>query len=415
MSRREIVITGMGVVSPIGVGLESYWQSLLGRANGIGVRDGFAETSTPFRIAGKVRDFDAKHYVKPRKALKIMCEPIQFACAAAAMAFEQANIDSSSVSPDRIGTIFGTESFFANPNEVADAFRTCMIGQKFDHDLWGEIGIKQIQPLWMLKYLPNMAASHIAISIDARGPSNSICQGEVSGLLALIEAADLIQRGVADVVLTGGTGAQMELSAMLTRGCHLLSQRIQEPEHACRPFDQDRDGTVTGEGAGAIVLESAEHAKARGAVPLARLAGWSRSFQNPEQEQFPIALQKNFESTLKHAEVTASEIGLVNANASGSVRGDLVEAIAIEHVFESTPVVAHKGNFGNIGAGTSIVELIGGILAIEKGKIPPTLNCDRIDPECRINVVTAETSMEKQGVLKSSFSASGQIGSVVLN
>ncbi len=280
-SRREIVITGMGVVSPIGVGPEKFWQSLVSGTNGVRVREGFEGAESPFRIAARVQDFDAKQYVKPRKALKIMCEPIQFACAAAAMAFEQAEIDKTTISPDRVGTIFGTESFFANPTEVSDAFQRCLVDGKFDYDRWGEIGIKEIQPLWMLKYLPNMAASHIAISIDARGPSNSICQGEASGLLALVEGADLILRGVADVVVTGGTGSQMEMSAMLTRGCHMLSQRIHDPEHACRPFDRDRDGMVNGEGAGALVLESAEHAKARGAVPLARLAGWSRSFQSP--------------------------------------------------------------------------------------------------------------------------------------
>jgi 3-oxoacyl-[acyl-carrier-protein] synthase II len=413
-SGREIVITGIGVVSPIGVGQEKFWQSLLNGVSGIDVREGFSAADTPFRIAAKVKGFDAKQYVKPRKALKIMCEPIQFACAAAAMAFEHAKLDGVAISPDRIGTIFGTESFFANPNEVADAFRKCMSGREFDHDLWGEIGIRAIEPLWMLKYLPNMAASHIAISIDARGPSNSICQGEASGLLAMIEAADLIQRGVADIVLTGGTGSQMEMSAMLTRGCHKLSQRIHEPERACRPFDRDRDGMVTGEGAGAVVLESAEHASARGATPLARLAGWSRSFQDPEHADFPLAIQQNFEASLQHAQMLPSEIGLVNANASGSVRGDLVEAVAIERVFGQTPVVAHKGNFGNTGAGSSIVELLGAMLAIEQGIIPPTLNCDVVDPLCHVNVVTSKTSLEKRGVLKSSFSSSGQICSIIL-
>ena len=404
----------MGVVSPIGVGTENFWQSLLDRTNGVRDREGFEQVESPFRIAARVRDFDAKQYVKPRKALKIMCEPIQYACAAAAMAFEQAQIDKTTISPDRIGTIFGTESFFANPREVSDAFQHCLVDGKFDYDRWGEIGMKEIQPLWMLKYLPNMAASHIAISIDARGPSNSICQGEVSGLLALIEAADLIQRGVADVVLTGGTGSQMELSAMLTRGCQNLTRRIHDPEHACRPFDRDRDGTVNGEGAGALVIESAEHASARGASPLARLAGWSRSFQSPGDRQFPLAIQQSFESTLDHAKMTPADIGLVNANASGSVRGDLVEAIAIEQVFGDTPVVAHKGNFANLGAATSIVELIGAVLAVQHGEVPPTLNCDFVDPECHVNVVTSKSSMEQTGIIKSSFSSSGQISSVIV-
>ena len=313
-SRRDIVITGIGVVSPIGVGQEQFWQGLMEKKNGAGVRAMFAETESPFRVAAPVREFEAKQYIKPRKALKIMCEPIQFACAAATMAFEQARFDTAEISPDRIATIFGTETFFANPREVEDAFKQCLVERKFDHSRWDELAMKQIQPLWMLKYLPNMAASHIAIALDARGPSNSICQGEVSGLLALIEAADVILRGAADVVLTGGTGSQMELSTILTRGSRTLTKRIHEPEKASRPFDRDRDGMVAGEGAGALVIESAEHAKARGATPLVRLAGWSRTYQNPLDDRFDDAIKQGFEAALGHANMAPDDIGMVNAN-----------------------------------------------------------------------------------------------------
>ncbi|MFT5303025.1 MAG: 3-oxoacyl-[acyl-carrier-protein] synthase II, partial [Mariniblastus sp.] len=385
---REVVITGLGVVSSIGIGHEAYWQSLLAGKSGVGVREQFADSDLPHRIAAPVRDFDAKQFVKPRKALKIMCAPIQFGCAAAAMAAEQAGIDRDTVEADRMGTIFGTETFFADPNEVADVFRKCTIDQDYQHDRWGEFAMREIQPLWMLKYLPNMAASHISIAFDARGPSNSICQGEVSGLLALIEAADLIKRNAVDVVIAGGTGSQMALTAMLYRGTSLLSKRVGEPEKACRPFDLNRDGMVAGEGSGALILESADHARARGAKPLATLAGWSRSFQNANSPEFSNAISDNYRSALNHAGMSASDIGLVNANASGSIVGDAVEGQAIEEVFGQTPVVAHKSNFGNMGPGTSIVELIGAVLAGGSSICPPTLNCESIDPNCNVNVVT---------------------------
>lgn len=412
---REVVVTGLGVVSPLGLGHEKFWQSLLDGQSGVRVREHFEETDLPYRIAAPVENFEAKRFIKPRKAIKIMCGPIQFGCAAAAMAVEHAGLDPENTDSDRIGTVFGTETFFADPTEVADVFQKCTVDQDYQHDRWGEFAMREIQPLWMLKYLPNMAASHISIALDARGPSNSICQGEASGLLALIEAADLIRRNAADVVLTGGTGSQMTIMAVLYRGANLLSKRIMEPELASRPFDVNRDGMVVGEGAGAIVLESAEHAKARGATPLATVAGWARSFQDPSRPEFCDALMGNYESALKIAGKSANDISLVNANAAGSVQGDLVEARAIEGVFGSqVPVVAHKSNFGNIGPGTSIIETIGAVLANQHAVCPPSLNCESTDPACNINVVTSKSTIGTNGILKSSFSATGQISSIVL-
>ncbi|MFK7767988.1 MAG: beta-ketoacyl synthase [Mariniblastus sp.] len=410
----EVVITGLGVVSPIGIGHSQFWESLKQGACGVAVRERFAETDLPFRIASNIKDFDAKKFIKPRKALKIMCDPIQFGCAAAAMAVEHAGLEKGAVSPDRIGTVFGTETFFADPNEVADVFRRCTVDQDYQHDRWGEFAMREIQPLWMLKYLPNMVASHISIANDARGPSNSICQGEASGLLALIEAADLIQRGSADVIVAGGTGSQMALSAMLYRGTSMLSKRIHEPDKAVRPFDIDRDGMVAGEGAGALVVESAEHAAARGATVLARLGGWSRSYQNRTSDLFTLGVQQNYEAALEHSGVSASDVGLVNAHAAGSIDGDLVEARAIRHVFGDTPVVAHKSNFGNLGPGTSIVELIASVLAVQEEIVPATINCDSVDPQCDVNVVTSEMPLDSKCIIKSSFSPTGQIASIVL-
>lgn len=417
MNSHEVVISGVGVVSPIGVGHDPFWQSLIAGKSGVSVREQFAHTELPFRIAAPVTDFEPKKYVKPRKALKIMCAPIQFGCAAAAMATEMAGLESGTVDPDRIGTVFGTETFFADPTEVADVFRRCTVNADYQHDRWGEFAMREIQPLWMLKYLPNMAASHISIALDARGPSNSICQGEASGLLALVEAADLIRRGSVDLVVAGGTGSKMAMTAMLYRGTHLLSKRIHEPQRASRPFDVERDGMVVAEGAAALVLESAEHAAARGANVLARLSGWSRSYLAPNSNEFSEALEGSYRSSLESAGLTAEQIGLINANASGSKRGDQVESRAIRNVFGDTPVVAHKGNFGNIGPGTSTTELIGGVLSIVNNQIPPTINCENVDPDCDVNVLTQTTSIDSLSdfaILKSSYSSTGQIVSAII-
>ena len=417
MNQTDVVVSGMGVVSPVGVGVDAFWQSLIDGVSGVRVRESFAETDLPLRIGAPIVDFDPKPFVKPRKALKIMCQPIQFGCAAANLAFEDAGFEKqtreSVVSPDRIGTLFGTETFFADPAEVARVFRSCTEDDNYQHDRWGEFAMRQIQPLWMLKYLPNMAASHISIAVDARGPSNSICQGEASGLLALIEAADLIKRGVVDVVIAGGTGSQMALTAMLYRGIANLSNRIAEPESASRPFELNRDGTVIGEGSGVLVLESASHAAKRGIEPIARLAGWSRGFGDPRIVSLKESFVGSIENEIADSGVSKDQIGLVSANANGSKEGDSAEAQAISHVLGDVPVVAHKSNFGNLGPGTSIVELIGSLLALKHGTIPPTLNYDEPDPDCPVNVSKESRPLEHASILKTGCSLTGQMVSVL--
>jgi 3-oxoacyl-[acyl-carrier-protein] synthase II len=422
-SDRKIVVTGMGVVSPIGIGTESFFESLLAGRSSVSVRDEFSDSNLPVRLMSTVTDFEAKQYVKPRKALKIMCEPIKFGCAAASMAVEQAGLTQLitddavdgqfHISPNRVGTVFGTETFFADPHEVARVFRSCIVNQDYQHDRWGEFAMREIQPLWMLKYLPNMAASHISIAIDARGPSNSICQGAASGLLAVIEAASLIKRGAADVVIAGGTGSQMSLTAMLYRGTDLLSHSVDDPATASRPFDKNRDGMVVGEGSGVVVLESAEHATARGATPLAEFAGWSRLFSSPDSIDRTSGIESSLRFAIEDAGMGTSEIGVVNASASGEIKGDAYEAQAIERVFGDTPVTAHKSNFGNLGPGTSVVELIGGLQSLQQGEIPATINYQTPDPACPVNIVRTNQSLIHHSVIKTSYSATGQIATVV--
>jgi 3-oxoacyl-[acyl-carrier-protein] synthase II len=294
-------------------------------------------------------------------------------------------------------------------------FRNCIVDRDYKHDRWGEFAMRKIQPLWMLKYLPNMAASHISIAMDARGHSNTICQGEASGLIALIEAATVIQRGMSDVVVTGGTGSIVELTSMLYRGNELSTHYNDRPESASRPFERDRDGMVAGEGAGAIVLESAEHAAARGAIPLARIAGWSRRFGDPASEAFHSTIRSGFENALEMAGKKVGEIGCINASAAGFKKLDAAEGIAINGLFPDAPVVAHKSNFGNLGPGTSTVELIAAVECLQKKTIPGTLNYEHSDPTCPVNASGQAVELGNQSaILKSSVSTTGQVAALVL-
>jgi 3-oxoacyl-[acyl-carrier-protein] synthase II len=274
-SSREAVITGLGVVTPIGIGMDAFVESLRAGRSGVTTISPFAEKGMPFNIGAPVRDFDGKQYVQPRKAMKVMSREIQTAYAAADLALKHAHLSKEAVDPDRFGVVLGSEMLYGEVDELADAFRHCMIERQFHFEQWGKNAMQDIFPLWMLKYLPNMAACHIGIAHDARGPNNTIMQGEASSLVALMEAASYIQRGLADVALAGGTGSRLSEPALPFRGTIDVAQWQEEPTKASRPFDADRAGMVNGEGSGVLVLESREHAERRGARILARLAGFA--------------------------------------------------------------------------------------------------------------------------------------------
>jgi 3-oxoacyl-[acyl-carrier-protein] synthase II len=408
-----VVITGIGVISPLGLSPDSYWDALLQGKSGVREREEFAGLRQPFRIAAPVADFEPKKYVRPRKALKVMCRPIQFGFAASTMAVQDAGIEGQ-IDPDRLCTVFGTEAFYADPHEVARVFRKCIVNRCYDHDRWGEYAMREIEPLWMLKYLPNMVASHISIACDARGPSNTICQAEASSLLAIIEATDLIQRGVADAVVAGGTGSMMSTTGMIYRGLKKLSMRVDDPPAASRPFDVGRDGMVVGEGSGAFVLEREDFALARGARPLARVLDFCRSFHPPGQG-FGEAVYRNLVEVLQRSGLQAEEVGHVNAHGFSTIEDDVHEARGIHQALGDVPVIAPKSSFGNLGPGTGSVELAASVKAFQKGLLPASLNVDQLDERCPINLVTSPgVSAEKQTAVKLNFTEAGQIASLMI-
>ncbi|MEE2826339.1 MAG: beta-ketoacyl synthase N-terminal-like domain-containing protein [Planctomycetota bacterium] len=414
--KREVVITGMGVVSPIGIGVEPFWQSLLGGVSGVKVRPEFEQTELPFRLWAPVDDFDGRQYVKPRKAIKVMSRPIQFGFAAAQMAAEQAGLIDSGVDPDRIGAVFGTEAFFADPLDVDSLFHKCVTDGTYDDTQWGQHFMREIEPLWMLKYLPNMVASHISISIDSRGPSNTICHGESSGLYAVIEGAELIQRGAADAVIVGGTSCPLGLTGMVYRGPDRLSKKIQgDPDGVVRPFDADRDGSVLGEGAGAIVLETRQHAETRGAQVLARLRGYNSTFGPPQTDDFSAAIRRCLATALETSGVSADELAHLNAHGSALVSEDALEATGIDQALGNVPVVANKGHFGDIGAGASAIELVAAIQSAMTRVLPATLNCDNPAADCPVNVNTTQATTDKSTAAKLACSKTGQVCSVIVD
>ncbi len=385
----EVVITGVGVISPIGIGSEAFWDSLLAGRSGIRPLSFAQGTDLPVQFGGEVQDFEGKKYVKPRKSIKLMSREIQIGYAATMMAMEDAGLKQGDVDPDRLGGVLGAEMFNCELEELAAAYRKCVVDGEIRAELWGEGAMSDLYPLWMLKYLPNMVACHAAIALDARGPNNTITLDEVSGLLSLIEAVCIIQRGAADVMFAGGTGTRVNLTRMLYRGDHDWSHRSDDPAAACRPFDAMRDGGVVGEGAAAFVLERREFAEARGVKPLARIRGFGRSYQTIAKMGAPVpeAISRSINAALQSAQIEPSQLGHVNAHGASTLAQDRAEAQAIRQTLGEVPVTAPKSFFGCLSAAASATELAVSVLATEKGTVPHTLNYQYPDPECPINVI----------------------------
>ncbi|MFT5522133.1 MAG: 3-oxoacyl-[acyl-carrier-protein] synthase II [Pirellulaceae bacterium] len=415
---REVVITGAGVVSPIGVGVEAFWDSLESGVSGIRSIEEFASAPLPVKFGGKLVEFDAKQFIKPRKSIKVMSRDVQVAVTAAALAVEDAKLSEASVDPDRYGVVIGCDFLYCDAVELADSYRATLTEEgEFDFSRWGESAIDKLFPLWMLRFLPNMPACHIGIAQDARGHNNSITLGGASGLLALLESCDVIRRGRADVMLTGGVGTRLNVTPLLFRGDANLSHRNDAPEQACRPFDAERDGMVNGDGSGVIVLESREHAEKRGARILGTILGCSSRFEQTLDGAVPTgaAIRSAIESAVRQAEISLSDIGHVNAHGVSTIESDRVEARAIQRVLGDVPVTALKCYFGNTGAAAAPLELIGSLLGLHRGIVPATLNYSTPDPECPVNVITqSDFSPESDIFLALNQSGTGQIAAAII-
>jgi 3-oxoacyl-[acyl-carrier-protein] synthase II len=387
-SPRDIVITGVGVVSPIGIGVDSFWTALAAGESGIRPINLFDASSLKVRFGGQIADFDPKLFVRPRKSLKVMSRDIQLGFAAADLAMADAALVTGGVEPDRFGVVFGGDMIYAGLEDLETAYRRSAVDDGFSFPHWAEAIHEEVHPLWLLKHLPNMTASHIAIAHDARGPNNSIVLGDVSSLLAVGEAASYIGRGWADVMLAGGTGCRLHPTALVARGDALLSHRADDCRRAARPFDRDRDGMVNGEGAAVIVLESRAHAEGRGARIRGRmLASASRCEPALRRGLSGSSLMQAITAVCRAAGLAPADVGHVNAHGVGTIDMDRIEARAIRAVLGGVPVTAPKAAIGHIGAGCGAVELAASILGLEQGLVPPTLNYEHPDPACPVNVV----------------------------
>ncbi len=416
-SYREIVITGMGVVSPIGIGKEPFWRCLCEGRSGIHPLPLYDDPAVPAPIGGEVADFDPKQYVRPRKSLKVMSRDIQLGFAAADLACIDAGLRDRPVDPERMGVILGAEMIPLDLYDLTGTYSRCIVDGKFDFERWGQSFTAELFPLWMLKYLPNMPACHIGIAQDARGPNNTMTLADVSSLSALAEAARVVERGQADVMIAGGVSSRIH-HALWVRN-HGLGQTSQSSDAAtaCRPFDAQRDGLVNGEGSATFVLETQQHAKARGANVLGRILGCSRGFEpcRNGDVRHGSALRRAIVAALEAANRKPTDIEFVVAHGLSTVYGDRIEAAAIRDTLGDVPVTAPKSYFGYLGAAAGSLETALCLLALQHGLVPPTLNYEHPDPQCPINVVHGQPrSVAGTAALVLSYSMNGQAVALVL-
>jgi len=389
----EVVVTGIGVVSPIGIGKESFWAALCAGQSGIGKIKSFDPEGLPVAIAAEIDDFDPRPFVAKRKNLKVMCRDAQLGVAASSLACEDANLAIGDVDPERFGVVLGADRICSTMEESEQGYRACMVDGRFDYHRWATEGMAGIFPLNLLKVLPNMLASHISITHDARGPNNTIHHAEVSGLAAVGEAAAVIRRGAADAMLAGGASSQMApLDCVRRCVMGILSRQQVDPAAAVRPFDADRDGQVWGEGAAIFVLENRRHAEARGADILAHLLSYATTFEPHSHTGVPqgIGLRRAMRLALDRAGIGGRQLGHVNAHGLSTVQDDQIEARALLDVVPSVPVTAPKSFFGNLGAAGGAMEMAASVLALDAAVVPATLNYQRPDPSCPLQVIRDE-------------------------
>ncbi len=432
-SDRRVVITGMGLISPLGSSCDELWTALSNGRSGIDLIQRLPASELPSDVGGEATQFTGhiddfgplekltKRNIK--KGLKLMCREIQMGVAASQLALSDAGLAAGGYDPDRIGTMFGSDYIVTEPVEFAAGIANCLKETgHFEFEKWAEQGLTQVEPLWLLKYLPNMPASHVAIYNDLRGPSNSITVREASANLAVAEALTSIRRGVADIMVAGATGSRIQ--PLRTINISLQEQLADrnkapangDPSKACRPFDKDRTGTVLGEGAGIVVLEDKEHAEKRDARILGEVVGYcSSSVSNRKRvADYQTAFLNVIVGALERAGMANTEIGHIHAHGLGGIRCDREEAIAINQVFgDSVPVAAAKSYMGNLGAGSGVVETISSVLAINSGQMFDSLNCESLDPACPVNMADASTS-PGQSVLNLNITPQGQASAIIV-
>ncbi|RKY25053.1 MAG: hypothetical protein DRP83_06765 [Planctomycetota bacterium] len=432
MTERRVAITGLGVVAPIGVGLDETWQALLAGKQAVSKIDLFDPGHFPCKIAGQLQNFSARKFVPKnyRKAVKVMARDIEIAVAAADLAFLDSGIvtkaagDEPTVDSKRLGCNIGAGLICADLNELGQAVNTAVGDDgNFDYKLWGKTGIENLTPLWLLKYLPNMLSCHTTIIHGAQGPSNCITCGDVSAHLSLGESCLYIKRRAADVVVTGAAESKLNPMGLLRQGLlgRLCTTGNDNPAQAVRPFDVDHAGSAIGEGGGLVIIEDMGRAEARGARIYAEVAGFGAAcdpagidVEQPSAGNLALAVK----SALTSAGIGPGDVDMIFTHGTGSPGEDIAEAAQWRKVFgdaaATIPAVAITGAIGSLFAGSGGVQLALAAKALAEQVVPPTVNFSAPAGGCEMNFAAQPRQTELKYVVAAGYTVGGQSGACLL-
>ena len=409
--KKRVVVTGMGVVSPVGIGLDNYWNSLVNGVSGVGMNDAFDTTDYPCKIAAQVRDFKPEDYVDLRK-IKKMDRFVHFVMAASKMAIEHSKLLESPVDKKRVGVIIGSGIGGLNIIEI-------------QHKNLLESGPRRVSPFLIPMLITNITSGEIAIEYGFKGVNFAVSSACASANHSIGESLRAIRYGDADVVITGGTEAT--ITPLGVAGfCSLkaLSTRNDDPKTACRPFDKNRDGFVMGEGAGVLVLESLEHAKARGAKIYAEISGYGATddayhITAPALEGEAAA--ECVRLAINDSGFYINDVDYINAHGTSTAFNDKLETLAFKKVFGDRaykiPVSSTKSMTGHLLGAAGAVELIASIMTINTGIIHPTINYETPDPECDLDYVPnkARHNQNVNVAISNSLGFGGHNSTLVVN
>jgi 3-oxoacyl-[acyl-carrier-protein] synthase II len=406
MSKRRVVVTGLGLITPVGIGVKESWANIINGQSGIGKITKFDCSTFPSQIAGEVKNFDPLAYIPPKDARR-MDTFIQFGIAAGIEAFKDSGIEVNDNNSERIGVSVGSGIGGINLIESTS-------------DVFDEGGVRKVSPFFIPGTIINMISGNLSIMLNLKGPNVSIVTACTTGTHSIGDAARMIEYGDADVMLAGGSEAAItELSVAGFSAAKALSSRNDDPKTASRPWDKDRDGFVIGEGAGVMVLEEYEHAKQRCAKIYAELSGYGMS-----ADAYHITApnmdgpRRSIVNALKNANVNTDNVQYINAHGTSTPLGDLNETNAIKATFgdfaKKLIVNSTKSMTGHLLGGAGGIESVFTVLAIHNQISPPTINIFNQDPECDLDYCANEArSMKIDVALKNNFGFGGTNGSLV--
>jgi 3-oxoacyl-[acyl-carrier-protein] synthase II len=427
-SGREVVITGVGLISPLGNAAPALWASLRAGRSGIGAVPHLALDAYRTRVGGAVRDFQPRQYIADPKSLKLMTRPVRLGVAAMELAVRDAGLADAAaltaMDPARIGCFVGSPGHAGDRDELLPALDLAYQDHGLDLRVFGADGIATINPLWLLKSLANLVLYFVSLRLGAQGPNANICMSGAGGAIAIGEAMHAIRHGRADIAVAGGYESLLDeerLESFEPSGLLYLGEGA--PESASRPFDRDRAGFVAAEGGAFVVLEEAESARRRGARLYATLRGYgSASSGSPGRPNDSVeAFHGAMEAALADARLDAWELKAVFAQGLATAESDHAEAQALKQLLTAraayTPIAAVKSMTGNLLAGSGPLELIAALGALDgpEAAMPPILNCEHPDPDLGLDYVRGAARPGQFGrILVNAGGLGGTVASLVV-